>query len=212
MLCLVAIIRNYPKITLVGPTLRHLYPPQIKTILWLSAVVPTDVVWVLELALCTLKLLVRVFTPLPDRSEKTQNPGSDILNLGSRKFLYITVDSFGSGGRGGRGRFLYPPLVQWERDVIRPSFLSFGRLWCFVEIRSWFVHLAGAETVVVARCCTGLSLPHPPKLLSVADAETVMVARCFTDLSFPHPPKLSSQTDTVSLFVSLSRFWNPYYF
>jgi hypothetical protein len=25
-LCLVAIIRNFPKITLVGPTLRHLYP------------------------------------------------------------------------------------------------------------------------------------------------------------------------------------------
>jgi hypothetical protein len=25
-LCLVAIIRNFPKLTLVGPTLRHLYP------------------------------------------------------------------------------------------------------------------------------------------------------------------------------------------
>jgi hypothetical protein len=27
-----------------------------------------------------------VFTPLPNGGEKTQNPGSDILNLGSRKF------------------------------------------------------------------------------------------------------------------------------
>jgi hypothetical protein len=46
----------------------------------------TDVVRVLEPAVCTLKLSVRVFTPLPEGGEKTQNPGSDILNLGSRKF------------------------------------------------------------------------------------------------------------------------------
>jgi hypothetical protein len=63
-------------------------------------VVSTDVVRVSEPAVCTLKLSVRVFTPLPDGSEKTQNPGSDILNLGSRKFLYITAGSFGIGGRG----------------------------------------------------------------------------------------------------------------
>ncbi len=62
----------------------------------------TDVVRVLEPVVCTLKLLVRVFTPLPDRSEKTQNLGSDILNLGSRKFLYITTSSFGSGGGEGK--------------------------------------------------------------------------------------------------------------
>jgi hypothetical protein len=48
--------------------------------------VPTDVVRVSEPAVCTLRLLVRVFIPLPDGGEKTQNPGSDILNLGSRKF------------------------------------------------------------------------------------------------------------------------------
>ncbi len=48
--------------------------------------VTTDVVRVSEPVVCTLKLLVRVFTPLPDGGEKTQNPSSDILNLGSRKF------------------------------------------------------------------------------------------------------------------------------
>jgi hypothetical protein len=45
--------------------------------------VSTDVVRVLELAVCTLMLLVQVFTPLPNMGEKTQNPGFDILNLGS---------------------------------------------------------------------------------------------------------------------------------
>jgi hypothetical protein len=119
--------------------------------------VSTDVVRVSEPAMCTLRLSIRVFTPLPDGNEKTKNPGSD------RRFFYITP--------GGGGRFLYPPLVRWERDVIRPSFLSFGRLRCFVEIRSWFVHLAGVETMVVARCFTDLSLPHPPKLPSQIDKQ-----------------------------------------
>jgi hypothetical protein len=48
--------------------------------------VPTDVVRVLEPAVGTLRLLVRVFIPLLDGGEKTQNPSSDILNLGSWKF------------------------------------------------------------------------------------------------------------------------------
>jgi hypothetical protein len=48
--------------------------------------VPTDVVRVSEPAMCTLRLSVRVFIPLPNGGEKTQNPGFDILNLGSRKF------------------------------------------------------------------------------------------------------------------------------
>jgi hypothetical protein len=60
--------------------------PQIKTILWLNAMVLTDVVRVSEPTECTLRLSVRVFNPLPDGGEKTQNPGSNILNLGSRKF------------------------------------------------------------------------------------------------------------------------------
>jgi hypothetical protein len=64
-------------------------------------VVPTNVVRVSEPTVCTLRLSVRVFIPLPDESEKTQNPDSDILNLGSQKFLYIIVGSFGSGGGGG---------------------------------------------------------------------------------------------------------------
>jgi hypothetical protein len=61
--------------------------PQIKIILWLSAMVPINVVRVSEPTVCTFRLLIRVFTPLPEEGEKTQNPGSDFLNLGSRKFL-----------------------------------------------------------------------------------------------------------------------------
>jgi hypothetical protein len=89
-----------------------------------------------------------------------------VLEISENTLLYITAGSFGSGGEGeGRGRFLYPPLVRWERDVIRPSFLPFGWLRCFTEIRSWFVHLAGAETVVVqppSQTDTGHSLLHRP--------------------------------------------------
>ncbi len=102
--------------------------------------------------------------------EKTQNPGSNILNLGSRKFwkifentlLYIIVDFFGSGG--GRGRFLYPPLVGWERDTIRSSFLPFGRLRCFVETvctrKPWWSNPRHRLTPITC-CFTSLSLPHP---------------------------------------------------
>jgi len=86
MLYLVAIMGKFLKITLVGPTLKAFISPQIKTILWLSAVVPTDIVRVSEPAMCTFRLSVRIFTPLPDGGEKTQNPGFDILNLGSPKF------------------------------------------------------------------------------------------------------------------------------
>jgi hypothetical protein len=105
-------------------------PTQIKTILWLSAVVMTDVVRVSEPAVCTLRLSVRVFTPLPDRSEKTQNPSFDILNLGSRKFLYITAGSFGSGGGGG-GKGFYIHLWCGGRGMRsdRHSFPSDGCPW-----------------------------------------------------------------------------------
>jgi len=48
--------------------------------------VPTNVVRVSKPVVCTLRLSVRVFTPLLDGGEKTQNPGYDILNLGSWKF------------------------------------------------------------------------------------------------------------------------------
>ncbi len=67
--------------------------------------VPTDIVRVSKPAVCTLRLSVRVFSPLPDESEKTQNLGSDILNLASRKFLYISAGSFNSGG-GGEGFYI----------------------------------------------------------------------------------------------------------
>jgi hypothetical protein len=45
--------------------------------------VPTNVVRVSELTVCTLRLSVWVFTLLLDGGEKTQNPSSDILNLSS---------------------------------------------------------------------------------------------------------------------------------
>ncbi len=75
--------------------------PQIKTILWFSAMVPTNVVRVSELSLCTLRLSVRVFTPLPDGGEKTQNRGSRKFwkFLKTRSSIYAS--SFGSGGGGG---------------------------------------------------------------------------------------------------------------
>ncbi len=123
---------------------------QIKTILWLNAMVLTNVLRVSEPAVCTLRLSVWVFTPLLDGGEKTQNPGSNILNpwfpkvleIFENTFLYIIAGFFSSEGR----RFLYSPL---EKDAIRPSFFPFGRLRCFVEIRFWFVHLTGAKTVVI---------------------------------------------------------------
>jgi hypothetical protein len=66
-------------VTFGHPWLHHSSHPE-------RTVVPTDVVRVSEPAMCTFRLSVRVFIPLPDEGEKTQNPGSDILNLGSRKF------------------------------------------------------------------------------------------------------------------------------
>jgi hypothetical protein len=66
-------------VTFRHPWLRHSSHPE-------RVVVPIDVVRVSEPAVCTLRLSVRVFTPLPDGGEKTQNPSSDILNFGSRKF------------------------------------------------------------------------------------------------------------------------------
>jgi hypothetical protein len=41
-----------------------------------------------------------------------------------------------------------------------------------VEIRSWFVHLTGAKTVMIARCFTDLSLLHPPKPPSQTNRRT----------------------------------------
>ncbi len=119
--------------------------------------VSTDVVWVSETIVCTLRLSVRVFTPLPKGVKKPKprfwhfEPWfSKVLEIFENTLFYITADSFGSGW-GGRERFIYPPLVRWERDAISPSFLPFERLQCFVEISSWFVHLTDAKTVVVHR-------------------------------------------------------------
>ncbi len=54
----------------------------------------------------------------------------------------------------GRGEGFYIRLwCDGERmRSDRTSFL-FGRLRCFVDFRSWFVHLAGAETVTVQSMC-----------------------------------------------------------
>jgi hypothetical protein len=84
---------------------------------------------------------------------------SKVLEIFENTLLYITVDSFGSWGGEGRRRFLYLPLV-------RPSFLPFGRLQCFVKTvctqKSWWSNPRHRLTPV-ARYFTGLSLPHPPK-------------------------------------------------
>jgi len=100
------------------------------------AVVSTDVVRVSEPAVCTLRLSIRVFTPLTDM----RKPKTPVLT-----FWTLVPESFGNFQKhaplynrrffdsGGRGKFLYPPLVRWERDAIRSSFLPFGRLQCFVE-------------------------------------------------------------------------------
>jgi hypothetical protein len=60
---------------------------------------------------------------------------SKVLEIFENTLLYITTGSFDSGGGGekGRRRFLYPPLVWWERHAIWPSFLPFRGLQCFVE-------------------------------------------------------------------------------
>jgi hypothetical protein len=112
--------------------LRHSSHPE-------RAVVLTDVVRVSEPAVCILMLSVRVFIPFLDvRKFKTPVLTFEpwfpkVLKIFENTFLYITVDSFGSGGAGGRGKFLYLPLVRWERDAIRSSFLPFERLQCFVK-------------------------------------------------------------------------------
>ncbi len=94
--------------------------------------VPIDVVQVSEPAVCTLRLSVQVFTPLPDGGEKTQNPDSNILNLGSKvleisenTLLYIIADSFGSGG-GGEGFYIRLWCGEREMRSDRHSFPSDG--------------------------------------------------------------------------------------
>jgi hypothetical protein len=77
--------------------------------LWLSVVVPTDVVRVSEPAMRTLRLSIRVFTPLPDEGEKTQPRFwhfetwfPKVLEIFENTLFYITADSFGSGGGEGK--------------------------------------------------------------------------------------------------------------
>jgi hypothetical protein len=143
--------------------------------------VPTDVVRVSKLAVCPLRLSVRVFTPLPD----VRKPKTLVLtfwtlvpesfgNFWKHAPLY-NRRFFGSAGGGGRGRFLYSPLGRGEWVAIRPSFLPFGRLQCFVETictrKSWWSNPRHRLTPV-AHYFTGLSLPHPPKPLSQTDRPT----------------------------------------
>jgi len=156
-------------VTFGHPWLRHSSHPE-------CAVVPTDVVRVSEPAVCTFRLSVRVFIPLPD----VRKPKTPVLT-----FWTLVPKSFGNFRKhvplynrqffrywGGKERFLYPPLVQWERDAIRPSFLPFGRLQCFVETvctrKPWWSNPCHRLTLV-AHYFIGLSLPHPPKPLSQTD-------------------------------------------
>jgi len=76
-------------------------------------VVPTDVVRVSEPAVCTLRLSIRVFTPLPD----VRKPKTLVLTFWTlvpesfgnfqNTLFYITASSFGSGGGEGKGFYIH---------------------------------------------------------------------------------------------------------
>jgi len=88
-------------VTFKHPWLRHSSHPE-------HIVVPTDVVRVLEPAVCTFRLSIRVFTPLPD----VKNPKPQfwhfepwflkVLEIFENTLLYITADSFDSEGGEGK--------------------------------------------------------------------------------------------------------------
>jgi hypothetical protein len=44
----------------------------------------------------------------------------EVLEIFKNTLLYITVCSFGN--EGGRGKFLYPPMVQWERVFLSDDY------------------------------------------------------------------------------------------
>jgi hypothetical protein len=137
---------------------------------------------------------------------------SKVLEIFENMLLYITVGSFGNGGR--RGRFLYPPLVRWERDAIRPSFFRFGRLRCFVEIRSWFVHLAGAETMVVqppsqtdtGRLLLHRPLPPPPPKTPITNWQTYWIN--IYDIDPTNRMKFSNSCIIVVRMTKIVEIWS----
>jgi len=92
-------------VTFGHPWLHHSSHPE-------RAVVPTDVVRVSEPAVCTLRLSIRVFTPLPDvRKPKTLVMTFWTLvpeSFGNfqNTLFYITAGSFGSGGGEGKGFYI----------------------------------------------------------------------------------------------------------
>jgi hypothetical protein len=99
--------------------------------------------------------------------EKTQNPGSDILNLGSQKFwkifentlLYITVSSFGSGGGGGEGK-VFISVSGAVREGCDPTVIPTFRTAAMVCGNGLYT-----ETVVVqppSQTDTGRPLLHRP--------------------------------------------------
>jgi hypothetical protein len=94
------------------------------------------------------------------------------LEIFKNTLLYITAGSFGSGGEGKV--FISASGVVGEvcDPTVIPSLRTVAML-CGDQVL--VVHLAGAETVVVARCFTGLSLPHPPKPSSKTDILTELI-------------------------------------
>jgi len=147
-------------------------------------------VWVSEPAVCTLRLSVRVFTPLPDGGEKTQNPGSNILNLGSRKFWkfpktrsFIKPSVLSVVGGGGEGFYICLWCGGRGMQSDRHSFPSDGcdalwksgpGLYTWSVRKLWWSNPCHRLTPV-ARCFTSLSLPHPPKPLPQTDRLTELI-------------------------------------
>jgi hypothetical protein len=161
-------------VTFGHPWLRHSSHPE-------RAMVPTDVVRVSELVVCTLRLSVRVFTPLPDGGEKTQNPlvPESFGNFWKHAPLYNRrfFRYWGGGGEGfyirlwcgGKGmRSDHHSFPSDGCDALWKSGLG---LYTWPVRKPWWSNPRHRLTPV-ARCFTGLSLPHPPKPLMQTDWQT----------------------------------------
>ncbi len=152
--------------------------------------VPTDVVRVSEPAMRTLRLSVRVFTPLPDEGEKTQPRFwhfetwfPKVLEIFENTLFYITADSFGSGGGGGEGfyirlwcggRGMWSDRHSFPSDGCDALWRSGPGLYTWPVRKPWWSNPRHRLTPV-AHCFTGLSLPHPPKPPSQIDRLTEFI-------------------------------------
>jgi hypothetical protein len=126
-------------------------------------VVPINVVWVSEPVMCTLRLSL----PYPTGVRK---PKTLVLT-----FWTLVPESFGNFQKhaplynrrffwGGGGEGFYIHLVWWERDPIVIPSLRTAAMRCGDQNLVCTPDRCGNRgDTPVARCFTGLSLPHPPK-------------------------------------------------